>query len=111
MYPDDEQAIFPQNEPEPILDVRVQKNPQAALRYQELREQNKLKKRSTQQEYVKSAEEIQEEELIRGFRGLDVADDDSRAEERDDEDINELVNAMGRLQIHNKVKASRCSLQ
>lgn len=79
------------------------------MKYQERREKNKLKSRSNK-EYVKSTEEIMDQELLQGFQNLDVEDeeDDSRAEERDDQDLNELVSAMGRLQIHNKVKASRC---
>ena len=89
--------------------MRVEKNPSAAVKYQERREKNKLKSRSNK-EYVKSTEEIMDQELLQGFQNLDVEDeeDDSRAEERDDQDLNELVSAMGRLQIHNKVKASRC---
>lgn len=107
LYPEDPEAVFFQREPEAVLDVRVEKHPHAALEYEQKRKDNKFKnKYFGKQEFARLAEDEMEQELLDGFKKLEVGDDD-RGEERDD-DMNELVDAMGRLQIHEKVKASRC---
>ena len=99
LYPTDPEAVFFQREPEPILDVRVEKNPEAALVYEQRRKDNKFKnKYFGKQEFARLAEDEMEAELLDGFKKLEVGDDE-RADERD-EDMNDLVDAMGRLQIH-----------
>lgn len=52
---------------------------------------------------MRTIEEENEFEMLEAMKKMNV--DDERG---DEEDMNELVNAMGRLQIHEKVKASRC---
>lgn len=102
LHPEDPSAIFPQHQPEPILDVRVSAHPEAVVEYVERKLNNKLRK-PDDKEFVRTAEEETELQMLEAMRGMQV--DDERAEE---EDMNELVNAMGRLQIHQKVRASRC---
>lgn len=104
LHPNDPSALFPQHQPEPILDARVSSHPEAVLEYVERRLQNKHRKPDLN-EYARTTEEENEFEMLQAMKGMQV--DDERAEE---EDMNELVNAMGRLQIHQKVKASRCKI-
>lgn len=94
--------MFPQNDPEAIFDTRVQKHPEAVFAWEARKKSNRLKSQSNQ-EFVRTVEEENEIEMLEAMKKMNV--DDDRAEE---EDMNELIDAMGRLQIHEKVKASRC---
>jgi hypothetical protein len=95
--------VLPQHVPEKILDTRVYKNPHAVLEYEERRAKNKYKQPDPREKVITREEEI-EQELLKGMKGMGVDDQYDRPEE---EDINDLVSAMGRLQIHEQVKNRR----
>lgn len=102
LHPEDPSAKFAQHKPEPVLDARVSSHPTAVLEYVEKKLQGRLRKPDTT-EYARTTEEETEYQMLRAMKGMQV--EDERAPE---DDMNDLVNAMGRLQIHQKVKASRC---